>query len=134
MSRRGRAALGLLALAAAVGCGSSSALGGDGGDGAAPSEAACAALEDDYLNALAVAKSCTPGAANQCAVAIDRATACKCPDFVNVATDTLARAATALEQSGCPDACTGACALPKSATCITRIEGSSCVNVTSTMN
>jgi hypothetical protein len=89
--------------------------GGTGGSSAT----SCVQLESDYAAELAKAKSCSPGASNQCQESAPSALACGCDTFVNDRS-ALDQLQTRWKQAGCQSGmvCPAvACVMPRGATC-----------------
>lgn len=103
-----------------VGTGGAVGTGGDKGNN--DGGESCGQLESDYANALTDARSCTPGAQNQCQKLVDSSISCPgCKQYVNDTTtlDAITAAWDAANCGATPHACPAiACVVPTTVTCV----------------
>lgn len=93
--------------------------GGSGGTAGTGGGATCAQLQNDYDTALAQARSCSPGANNQCQQNAPSSLACGCETFVND-TSTLDAIRSRWNQANCQNQTVcpaAACLQPRSSSC-----------------
>lgn len=116
----------------ATGTGGMAGKGGNGGNGGSTSGPTCAQIQADYQAALATARGCSVGGANQCQKTVSNALGCNgCPTFVNDDSG-LTQFENEWNQAGCNQnqVCTNiACLAPRAATCkASDAGGATCVD------